>query len=282
MFLSALLFTIIFAIVIALFTLFIYYWRGIWRALLKWWIEQHWIAKPLVIIAAIIVLFPIIFNVFFRQPLNHLEMLVASIIMSLIAYFILNFIWFASSSWLLNRKPIRIRPQFIIILGAGLIRGDHISRLLASRIDTGIKFYQQHHHPLIICSGGQGSDESVPEGLVMKQYAIEHGVEANDIVAETNSLNTFQNMQYSKKIIEQHHLSLNQGIYVSSNYHILRAGIDASKVGLKIYGIGSKTNRYFMPYATIREWIAIMLLHPWIQVLIGVLIIITNIMVFYF
>ncbi len=53
----------------------------------------------------------------------------------------------------------------------------------------------------------------------------------------------------------------NQSAFVSNDYHIFRAGLFAKKVGLNSDGIGSRTARYFLPNAFIREFVAIILMH---------------------
>ena len=42
----------------------------------------------------------------------------------------------------------------------------------------------------------------------------------------------------------------------TTNYHVFRAGLLASKQGLRVEGIGSPTKRYFWVNAFIREYIA--------------------------
>ncbi|MCF6514568.1 YdcF family protein, partial [Lactobacillus sp. S2-2] len=111
----------------------------------------------------------------------------------------------------------------------------------------------------------------------MKQYALDKGLPSSDLIAETESKTTFQNMLFSKKIIEKNHFALDNGIYVSSNYHIYRAGTYARKAGLKIDGLGAKTSRFFVPNAIIREYIAVLSNHRIFNLSIAGLILIISI-----
>jgi uncharacterized SAM-binding protein YcdF (DUF218 family) len=50
--------------------------------------------------------------------------------------------------------------------------------------------------------------------------------------------------------------------YVTSDYHLFRTGIYASKAGLKkTNSIGSKTTPYYLPSALLREYIAYIVMH---------------------
>jgi uncharacterized SAM-binding protein YcdF (DUF218 family) len=62
--------------------------------------------------------------------------------------------------------------------------------------------------------------------------------------------------RFSKEIMEREKPSGYHAIFTSNNYHIFRAGMYAEDVGLKIDGIGSKTARYYLPNAFLREFIA--------------------------
>ena len=156
--------------------------------------------------------------------------------------------------------------DFIIVLGAGLINGEKVTPLLAKRIDRAIQFYRKQSEetlspPQLLMSGGQGPDEKVPESQAMREYALEQGIPAEDILMEAQSTNTLENMRFSKEIMEREKPSGYHAIFTSNNYHIFRAGMYAEDVGLKIDGIGSKTARYYLPNAFLREFIAVALMN---------------------
>lgn len=162
----------------------------------------------------------------------------------------------------------RLRQDYIIVLGAGLLDGDRVSPLLGQRIMRGLRFYQKqqrktHHRAVMIFSGGQGGDETVPEGQAMLEYAIAHGLPATDGWAETQSKTTLQNMQFSKQLIAQGPVKNPRTIFVTNNYHTFRAGMFAKQAGLKADGIGARTARFFLPDAIIREYIAIFVRNKW-------------------
>lgn len=152
-------------------------------------------------------------------------------VFGLFVYFTLMYSATAIYALLYNLRPISYKPDYIIILGAGLI-GDKVPPLLSSRIEKGVQQYKKYAgHPLIITSGGQGSDEKVAESYAMKRYIHEHYPEIPDeaVVIEDRSTTTFENMMFSKSIIGERLGKKARGIFVSNNYHILRASYYAKK-----------------------------------------------------
>lgn len=156
----------------------------------------------------------------------------------------------------------KYNKDFIIVLGAGLMNGSQVTPLLGQRINRGILFWQKqkakkNKRATLILSGGQGGDETVPEGQAMRDYAIAHGIPAELTIAETQSKNTYENMFFSKRLIEASGVKDPKTLFTTNNYHTFRAAIYAREAGLNATGIGSKTAGFFLPNAVMREYIAI-------------------------
>ena len=153
--------------------------------------------------------------------------------------------------------PIKKDFDYVIIHGSGLLDGSRVPKLLQDRLDKAIEVYQKDPTPpTLIPSGGQGEDESIPEAEAMRQYLISKGIPERDIIPETDSRTTQENIEFSKKILDQ----MDDRKYtalVTSNYHVYRALRYCKKAGLKCTGIGSHVALYFWPGALIREFIAI-------------------------
>ncbi len=147
--------------------------------------------------------------------------------------------------------------DYVIIHGAGLIDGQRMSKLLSQRVDKAIEVYQKDPTPpILIPSGGRGSDEKISEAEAMREYLLEKGIPAEKIIAEDQSKTTYENLLNSKKIIDER----KGGKYialVTSNYHVYRALRYCRKIGLKCIGIGSPVAFYYWPSALIREFIAV-------------------------
>ena len=91
----------------------------------------------------------------------------------------------------------------------------------------------------------------------MKNYLLSQGFKEEDILVETESVNTFQNMAFSKKLIDEQKKDA-VVIFSTSNYHVFRSGIFARQAGLKATGLGSRTKWYFWPNAFVREFVGMM------------------------
>ena len=125
---------------------------------------------------------------------------------------------------LCNLFPVRKEPDAIIILGSGLI-GDKVPPLLAQRLEKGKSIYEQFEgRPKLIVSGGQGSDELIAEAEAMARYLMEHGVPEDAILIENRSRTTFENLTFSKRILEEEGLG-KRVLLVTNSFHALRAGV---------------------------------------------------------
>ena len=91
----------------------------------------------------------------------------------------------------------------------------------------------------------------------MARYMREKGVADEYILPETQSRTTRENLQFSRRLIEQRG-SAARAAFSSSSYHVYRSGILASEVGWDLDGMGSRTKWYFWPNAFLREFIGLM------------------------
>ena len=159
-----------------------------------------------------------------------------------------------------NFFPIRKEPDAIIVLGSGLI-GDKVPPLLAQRLTKGKAIHDRFQgRPMLIVSGGQGADELTSEAEAMANYLIEHGVPEESILIENRSRTTFENLTFSKAILEEEGLGKHV-LVVTNSFHALRAGVFMRR--LKIHGrsVGSKTAFYYLPSAWIRETVGLVSLY---------------------
>lgn len=161
----------------------------------------------------------------------------------------------------LNLIPDRKKHyQTILVLGSGLLNETDVPPLLASRINKGIEAYHENEGSVLVLSGGQGQDEGIAEAAAMKQYAIQRGVPVDDIIAETQSTTTRENLLNSTQILQVQKREIGNLLVVTTSYHVLRALLLAKSLGIPCDGRGAKTKFYFSLNAFIREWIAYLVL----------------------
>jgi uncharacterized SAM-binding protein YcdF (DUF218 family) len=102
----------------------------------------------------------------------------------------------------------------------------------------------------------------------MKQYLINvHQISPDKILEEDQSSNTEQNMSFSKKVMDHHAQGEKyRSVFVTNNFHVLRASIHAKKAKLDAEGIGSKTAYYYVPNAFTREFIGLLEMYKWAHI----------------
>ena len=174
-------------------------------------------------------------------------------------YFSFLVLCFVVYSIFIQLMPHRMNFNYIIIHGCSLADGERLTKLLANRVDKAIEIYRKGKgKPIIIPSGGRGSDEKLSEAQAMKNYLLDHQIPEESIVLEEDSKTTWENLVNSKKIIDSRP-GRKKTALVSSNYHIYRCLRYARDAGLSCTGIGAKVALYFWPSALIREFIAVFL-----------------------
>ena len=132
----------------------------------------------------------------------------------------------------------------IIVLGAQVKPDGTPSVALERRLTAALESYQQDRQLIIVC-GAQAGTEPRPEGDVMRDWLLMRGVPQEDVVAETASFNTRENLMYAKVIME--HRGLENALVVTSDYHVARALALCKQVGISAVGKGSPSKpEYFI------------------------------------
>ena len=145
--------------------------------------------------------------------------------------------------------------DYIIILGA-MVRGNTPSLILDERLQAGLNCIKKHPEAKVILSGAKGPGENISEAQAMKIYLINNGVDEAKLIKEEKSTNTFENLENSKKIIAKIN-SKTKILIVTSDFHIFRSKLLASRTGLKAYGVPAKTELYLQPTYYVREYLAV-------------------------
>lgn len=238
-----------------------------WNAIVIWRKEGHSLANLLTLLLAIGLTVFLIFNYYSAQLLPQWASLLFGILPLSMVYFSIVFYNFLTISIIYQFNQPKYKQDFIVVLGSGLINGKTVPPLLEKRIEKAIQFYNAQscatvNPPKIVMSGGKGEDEHIAESIAMKNYALEKGISEEDILVETNSKNTLENMKFSKEIMEEYFGGTDfHATFTTNNFHLFRAGLFAKMANLKADGIGAKTAFYFLPNAFLREFIAIVMMH---------------------
>ena len=152
--------------------------------------------------------------------------------------------------------------DYLVILGCGFAPDGSLYPLLRGRVDKAIDYWRTQFlktgkRAIFVPSGGQGKGESMAEAKAMTNYLLSQGFHTEDILPEDKSVNTYENMKFSRALIEKENPTASS-LFVTTNYHLFRAGILAREVGFSADGLGSRTKWYFWPNAFVREFIGLL------------------------
>lgn len=151
-----------------------------------------------------------------------------------------------------NTAPKQL--DYIIVLGAQL-KENGPSYSLQMRLDEACAYLEDNKDTKVIVSGGQGSNEPDTEAQGMYDYLVRHGISAERIIKEDQSVNTHQNLVFSSSYLNKN--DDNVGI-VTSNFHVFRATHLARAAGYQsVYGIAAKSYIPLLPNNMLREFFSI-------------------------
>lgn len=125
----------------------------------------------------------------------------------------------------------------ILILGCG-VHGDKPSDMLSDRLSRGIELYESGAAPKLLMSGDHGREE-YDEVNVMKDFAIEKGIDSSDVFMDHAGFSTYDSVYRAKAIFQAKKV-----IIVTQGYHLYRALYIADKLGIEAYGVTSDQRRY--------------------------------------
>ncbi len=144
----------------------------------------------------------------------------------------------------------------VIVLGAA-VHGDKVTWVLENRLNTTIEYLEEHPAAICVVSGGQGAGESVTEASAMKKYMVERGVDEARIYTEERATNTNENFEYSKAIIDEVVGENAKIAFVTTNFHVYRAGRVAAAQGVDAVGIPADDVWYLRLNNFLRECVGI-------------------------
>ncbi len=144
--------------------------------------------------------------------------------------------------------------DYIVVLGAQL-KTTGPSRVLQYRLDTAYEYLTAHPDTKVIVSGGQGSNEPASEAQGMYDYLVKRGIEPGRIILEDKSVNTEQNIRFSKDFLQA---DADKVGIVSNNFHVFRAVKLAKAAGYRnVVGIAAPATAFYLPNNMLREFFGV-------------------------
>jgi len=116
-----------------------------------------------------------------------------------------------------------------LVLGAAAYPS-RLSDILQDRVDTAIELYKDKKISKIIMSGAPNESDS------MAKYAIDKGVQENDIIKDIKGINTFASIQNAKNAKHM--------VIITQSFHMPRALFIAKHLGIDAVGLTSDKREY--------------------------------------
>ena len=96
------------------------------------------------------------------------------------------------------------------------------SILLQDRLDKALDYLEDHPDLTVVVSGGQGDDEHQSEAQCMYDYLTDHGVDADQILLEDQSHNTWENIRFTQELLRETGVDTGEMLVVSNGFHLAR------------------------------------------------------------
>lgn len=155
------------------------------------------------------------------------------------------------------KRADSVDADALIVLGAA-VHGDRVTWVLSNRLDTAADYLMAHPDTVCVVSGGQGDGESVTEASAMRKYLVERkGIDPTRILVEDRATSTLENFAYSKAMIEESLGKDARIAFVTTDFHVFRAGRVAKKAGIDAEGLAAPDVWYIRINNFLRECVGI-------------------------
>ncbi len=152
--------------------------------------------------------------------------------------------WLFGATYLYGLRTSGEQADAAIVLGAA-VWGEEPCPVFRERINHGLALYREGRVKRILMTGGRGDATRPAESIAARNYAVRQGVPPDAILVETASRSTYENMVYSKEVMEAN--GLRSALIVSDPIHMRRAMVMARDVGIDARPAPTPTSRYISP-----------------------------------
>jgi len=120
----------------------------------------------------------------------------------------------------------------IVVFGAAEYAG-RPSPVFRARLDHAYDLFRRGVAPVIITTGGSGSDPDYSEGGVGHDYLMHRGVPEHNLIAETQGSDTAQSAKRVTVIMRAN--GMHSCVAVSDGYHVFRVKALLEHEGIQVY-----------------------------------------------
>lgn len=126
----------------------------------------------------------------------------------------------------------------ILVLGCGVRDDGTPSAMLEDRLKRAVELYALGAAPKLLMTGDHGRVD-YDEVATMKAFAVEAGIDAEDVFMDHAGFSTYESMYRAKEIFQ-----VKKVLIVSQEYHLYRAIYIAQKLGMEAYGVAADYRSY--------------------------------------
>ncbi|MFJ7951856.1 YdcF family protein [Lysinibacillus sp. NPDC096418] len=163
------------------------------------------------------------------------------LIFGIIVSFLIFICYSAFSILSFSVKVQLVKTDVAVVLGAAAWDQEP-SPVLRERINHSIWLYENDYVDKIIFTGGKGKGDKYAESEVARDYAIKNNVNSEDILIETKSKITEENLKYAYEIAGEQ--NINTFTIVSDPMHMKRAMLMAKNTGMEAYSSPTQSSVY--------------------------------------
>ena len=182
---------------------------------------------------------------------NFISLVLCICLAAAAAVFGINFFVKSSSEkYILTPENAGSGYDCILVLGCG-VYGNTPSHMLEDRLLQGIELCKNGASDKMLMSGDHGKKD-YDEVNVMKNFAVERGIDPENIFMDHAGFSTYESMYRAKEVFKAEKI-----LIVTQKYHLYRAIYDARALGMEAYGVASDPRTYSgQLYRDIREILA--------------------------
>jgi SanA protein len=148
--------------------------------------------------------------------------------------------------WVLGRRYARViyAPQSVppqpvaIVFGAGLRRDGTPTTVLADRVETAVRLYQQGSASRLLMSGSPVAGRS-SEAEAMASLALRLGVPREALLLDQGGSRTYDTCERARRLF-----GLDRAILVTQRFHLPRALATCEALGIQAVGVAAEIHSY--------------------------------------
>lgn len=139
----------------------------------------------------------------------------------------------------------------VVIIPGASVHGKKLSKILESRLQTGLKLYKKKKVKKILLSGDNGKSD-YNELKPMLQFVLENGVSENDVFVDYAGFRTLDTLWRAKEVFK-----IQKAVFISQEFHLPRTLFIAQNLQMDLQVLKSDSevlNSSF--YYRLREFFA--------------------------